>query len=276
VLLALLLSGRQDFLGRDLQYKLLTLVFASITLLAISACAVASSPVTESDTDSTEQTDAATDMADVDIESVEQVDPEPTPTPENNDPEPETASSVSESDATSDLEVPSGTSDDSNRSDEDEDVETPVPGNPTRLQIDSIGIDAGFEYVGVDDDGNMGVPEEWENVAWYEPGTVPGDRGNSVIAGHYDSDTGPAVFYDLNELEVGDEVRIVTEDGEELVFAVTEIESIHVDEADTKKIFGQTNERNLNLITCEGVWDSDAGMYDHRLIVYTTLVDAPE
>ncbi|TVR72233.1 MAG: class F sortase [Sphaerobacteraceae bacterium] len=256
---------------RDLQYKLLTLVFGSIALVMVSACAVASSPTATGDQEPTEQTDSESDASDVDIESVEQVESDPTPVPEVDDAD-EESSPVEESDDTSDLDD-SATSDDASRDDEPEVDETPVPGNPTRLQIDSIGIDAEFEYVGVDDDGNMGVPEEWENVAWYEPGTVPGDQGNSVIAGHYDSDTGPAVFYDLNELEVGDEVRIVTEDGEELTFAITEIESVHVDDADTSKIFGQTDERNLNLITCEGVWDTDAGMYDHRLIVYTTLVD---
>ncbi len=258
---------------RDLQYKLLTLVFGSIALVMVSACAVASSPTATGDQEPTEQTDSESDASDVDIESVEQVesDPTPVPVPEVDDAD-EESSPVEESDDAIDLDD-STTSDDASRDDEPEVDETPVPGNPTRLQIDSIGIDAGFEYVGVDDDGNMGVPKEWENVAWYEPGTVPGDQGNSVIAGHYDSDTGPAVFYDLNDLEVGDEVRIVTEDGEELTFAITEIESVHVDDADTGKIFGQTDERNLNLITCEGVWDTDAGMYDHRLIVYTTLVD---
>jgi sortase A len=157
----------------------------------------------------------------------------------------------------------------------EEDLDEPEeesPGKPIRLQIDSIDIDAAFEYVGIDDDGNMDVPQDWDNVAWYEPGTIPGDRGNAVVAGHYDSYTDPAVFFDLNEIEEGDEVRIITEDDEELIFEVTEIELVHVDDADTSKIFGKTDERNLNLITCEGVWDTDAGMYDQRLIVYTTLV----
>jgi sortase A len=260
--------------SRDLRYKLLTLFFGSIALVAISACAVASSPTTSSDSEPVEQSSSEESSTDVEIESVEQTEPEPTAIPED-DADDDTDTSVEEStDDVDDLDIVTTSDDDASQDDDSANAEeTPGPANPTRLQIDSIGIDAGFEYVGVDDDGNMGVPEEWENVAWYEPGTVPGDVGNAVVAGHYDSYTDPAVFYDLNELEVGDEVRIVTEDGEELTFAVTEVESIHVDDADTSKIFGQTDERNLNLITCEGVWDTDAGMYDHRLIVYTTLID---
>lgn len=153
-----------------------------------------------------------------------------------------------------------------------DDSESPEP--PARLRIDSLGVDADIEFVGVTDEGDMDVPSEWDNVAWYEPGTVPGDRGNAVVAGHYDSDTGPAVFFDLKQLATGDLVHIVTESGEELVFEVIEIESVHVNDADTRKIFGRTDERNLNLITCEGVWDPAAGMYDQRLIVYTTLVNS--
>jgi sortase A len=256
-------------LGRDIHFKLLTLVFAFVALIAISACAVASSPSTAPEISDPEPTEVPEDSSSTDNIA----EPEPTPTPE---PEPEEPAASDDED-----DLDAGTSDDDARSNDDdaaddeveEEVAEEIPGNPSRLKIDSIDVDAPFEYVGIDDDGNMGVPEGWDNVAWYEPGTVPGDVGNSVIAGHYDSDTGPAVFYDLNELEEGDTVTIITEDDEELVFEITEIESVHVDDADTSKIFGSTDERNLNLITCEGVWDTSEGMYDHRLIVYTTLVD---
>ncbi len=249
---------------RDLQFKLLTLVFAFVTLIAVSACAVASSPSSTSefsDSDTTESTDVADDT----LEDESDASPEPTATPE--------PASTADDDAQLETADDDRATSRSAEDDDEEEAEPEVPGDPERLQIDSIDIDAEFEYVGIDDKGNMDVPQEWDNVAWYEPGTVPGDVGSSVIAGHYDSDTGPAVFYDLNELEVGDEVRIVTEDGEELVFEIYEIESVHVDDADTGKIFGDTDERNLNLITCEGVWDTSEGMYDHRLIVYSRLVE---
>jgi sortase A len=265
-------------LGRDLQYKLLTLVFALTALLALSACIVASSPSATSSgsADPVETPDPSSD------DSVEIEEPVATPEPEVDDSaEPEAADdsdavTVIEDDPTDDISDSVERDDESvsepEEVDEQDEEAEPIPGKPVRLQIDAIDVDAAMEYVGVDDDGNMDVPQEWENVAWYEPGTVPGDVGNSVIAGHYDSYTDPAVFFDLNELEVGDIVRVITEDREELEFEVTELELVHVDEADTSKIFGETDERNLNLITCEGAWDPDAGMYDERLIVYTTLI----
>ena len=149
----------------------------------------------------------------------------------------------------------------------------PEPGEPVRFQIDEIDVDAEVEHVAQDDQGRMDVPQEWENVAWYELGPRPGEQGNSVIAGHYDSFSGPAVFYDLRELEEGDILRVITEDDEEIEFEIYEIESVHIDDADSKKIFGDTEEYNLNLVTCEGIWDTETDMYDHRLIVYSRMVD---
>ncbi len=148
------------------------------------------------------------------------------------------------------------------------------PAKPARFQIDLIDVDAEVEHVEQDDQGRMDVPKEWENVAWYELGPRPGEQGNAVIAGHYDSFSGPAVFFELRELELGDLVRVITEDDEELEFEVVEIELVHIDDADSRKIFGDTEEYNLNLVTCEGAWDLDTDMYDHRLIVYTTLVES--
>jgi sortase A len=157
---------------------------------------------------------------------------------------------------------------------EPEDEEEEIPAKPVRFQIDSIDVDAEVEHVAQDDQGRMDVPSEWEDVAWYELGPVPGEQGNAVIAGHYDSFIGPAVFFDLRKLEEGDILRVITEDDEELEFEIFEIESVHIDDADSRKIFGKTEEYNLNLVTCEGIWDPDTDMYDHRLIVYSRLIES--
>ncbi len=148
-----------------------------------------------------------------------------------------------------------------------------IPGKPVRFQIDRIEVDAEVEQVEQDEEGRMAVPSEWEDVSWYELGPVPGERGNAVIAGHYDSYSGPAVFFELNQLEEGDILRVITEDDEELEFEVYEIELVHIDDADSRKIFGETDEYNLNLVTCEGAWDITTDMYDHRLIVYSRLIE---
>jgi sortase (surface protein transpeptidase) len=57
-------------------------------------------------------------------------------------------------------------------------------------------------------DGTIEVPGDWERAGWYRRGPRPGQADPAVILGHVDSTSGPAVFFRLGELAVGDEIRI--------------------------------------------------------------------
>ncbi|MGH2544067.1 MAG: sortase domain-containing protein, partial [Ardenticatenaceae bacterium] len=132
-------------------------------------------------------------------------------------------------------------------------------GQPWRLRIPSIGVDAAIEYVGQDSQGRMGVPEAVENVAWYQPGVRPGEPGNAAVSGHLDDyKQDPAVFWRLNELSAGQIVTIVDEYGTERHFEVIGKEIYPYDQAPLLRIFGPAESANLNLITCNGIWDSNA------------------
>src|SRR5687768_11412154 len=65
-------------------------------------------------------------------------------------------------------------------------VATPALVRPQRLDIPKLGITAVVEHVGLDAKKNMDVPKDHHNVAWYQHGPVPGEVGNSVVAGHLD------------------------------------------------------------------------------------------
>ncbi|WP_237665495.1 class F sortase [Sutcliffiella horikoshii] len=142
---------------------------------------------------------------------------------------------------------------------------------PTRLTIPAISVDAEVKPYGLNEDtGAMAVPEDGETVAWFEPGTKPGARGNAVLAAHVDDYTGPAIFFDLKELEVGDEIHV--EDGEEtLTFVVTRKEAYPYDAAPIRSIFGPTSNRQLNLITCTGLYDRKTNNHQERLVIYSEL-----
>lgn len=144
---------------------------------------------------------------------------------------------------------------------------------PAQLLIPAIGVDASIDGYGLDADGKMEVPDEGESIAWYERGAKPGAQGNSVLAGHVDDQSGPAVFYDLKELEQGDEITVVDEAGASLTFQVTHMESYPYDDAPLSVVFGSSSSRNLNLITCTGEFDRDAGTHRERLVVFTELVE---
>jgi sortase (surface protein transpeptidase) len=143
---------------------------------------------------------------------------------------------------------------------------------PVHLRVPSIGIDTNVQRVRSDEQGKMGVPSNYTDVAWFEPGVSPGTPGNAVIDGHLDSQSGPAVFYKLEDLNPGDEVFVTTEDGQELRFVVTATESYPTNEAPLERIFGPAVNARLNLITCEGVFDRSLRQYDQRLVVYTVLM----
>lgn len=142
---------------------------------------------------------------------------------------------------------------------------------PATISIPAIDVEAAVESVGILDNGQMGVPEDPQKAGWFEPGTEPGSTGNSVIAGHVDSRTGPAVFYDLDQLEKGDEITVSDENGEEKTYVVEKLESYPMDDSPIETIFGSSDEKRLNLITCTGEFLSSIGGHADRLVVYSKL-----
>jgi hypothetical protein len=152
---------------------------------------------------------------------------------------------------------------------------TPVPraGQPVRLKIPKIKVDAAIEYVGLAADGAMDVPKNYNNTAWYQPGPRPGDQGNAAIDGHVDSTTGKAVFWELVKLQPGDEIFVVGDDGVERRFVVLEVQSYKRVDAPLERIFGPTTDRRLNLITCDSTsnFDRTKREYAANVVVYAEL-----
>jgi sortase (surface protein transpeptidase) len=140
--------------------------------------------------------------------------------------------------------------------------------DPERIVIPAIGVDADVIDLGLRDDGAMEVPADFEQAGWFTPGPRPGRVGPAVIAGHVDSRTGPAVFFRLPELEVGDEIEIHGEDGEVVTFVVRASERHAKADFPTERVYAGTPGPELRLITCGGVFDESERSYRDNLIVY--------
>ncbi|WP_175987871.1 class F sortase [Bacillus sp. Marseille-Q1617] len=147
--------------------------------------------------------------------------------------------------------------------------------HPSVLSIPALDLEAPVKEFGLDEEGNMELPENGEDVAWFEPGSEPGDAGNAVLAGHVDDEKAPAIFFRLKELEIGDEIYLYDKNGERLTFVVRDKVAYQKDDAPLRKIFGPTDKRMLNLITCTGYFDRDIRNYVERLVVYTELTEEP-
>ncbi len=145
--------------------------------------------------------------------------------------------------------------------------------DPKTLIIPKIKVEADVEQVGLLKNGQVGVPSGTQNVAWYKEGVKPGQRGNAVIDGHVDSYKGPAVFFHLEDLKKNDKLYIVGKSGKKLTFKVVKLESYPTGNAPIKQVFGYTDQIMLNLITCTGTYQKSKETHDHRLVVYTELVE---
>lgn len=143
----------------------------------------------------------------------------------------------------------------------------------TRLEIPRIAVDSTLEQLALDPvTGVLDPPVEWLSAGWYRDGTVPGDTGPAVIAGHVDSVTAPAVFARLGELVAGDEIRATLSNGEVERFVVDSITSAPKNAFPTEQVYGPTPTPQLRIITCDGAFDRSTGHYLDNLVVFATLV----
>lgn len=145
---------------------------------------------------------------------------------------------------------------------------------PIQLRIPAINVDAPINPQGLTENGEMEVPDDGETIGWYEPGTKPGGMGNAVLVGHVDDYTGPAIFFNLKKLEVGDEILVDGENGETLTFVVRDKQAYPYDNAPIRQIFGPSSKKQLNLITCTGLYNRSTNNHEERLVVYTELKES--
>jgi hypothetical protein len=144
---------------------------------------------------------------------------------------------------------------------------------PTRVDIDAVGVHAPLTALGLDYEGNFEVPKMWRphEAGWFEAGPTPGEFGPTVLMGHVDTErSGPAVFFPLRDLEEGDRIDVTREDGVIVAYEVTAIESYSKQRLPYEEVFGVEPEPALRLITCGGSFDREAGDYTENLVVFAS------
>lgn len=141
---------------------------------------------------------------------------------------------------------------------------------PTAITIPAIGVAASLGRVGVDQDGTITVPSDFDQPAWYDGGPVPGAVGPAVIVGHLDSFTGPAVFARLSRLRAGDVVDIARADGSTVEFHVQRVATFSQDAFPTGAVYGAVSDPALRLITCGGTYDVAKRRYSDNVVVFAS------
>jgi len=146
-----------------------------------------------------------------------------------------------------------------------------APGAPVSVTIPAIGVHNPVVKLGLQPSGSLQVPLSTGVVGWYTGSPRPGAVGSSVLAGHVDSRSGPAVFYWLSRLRAGDRVYVSRADGTMAVFSITKVQTYAKDAFPTAAVYGPTPDPELRLITCGGTFDSASGHYLSNVVAYATL-----
>jgi len=143
---------------------------------------------------------------------------------------------------------------------------------PVSVIVPAIDVLAPVDPLATDPHGVIEVPADPDRTGWWVGGPEPGEPGAAVVLGHVDSWQGPGVFAALHTLAVGDEVRVLREDGSVAVFAVTGGRLYGKDEFPTDRVYGWRDPQPaLRLVTCGGAFDRATRSYEANFVVYATL-----
>lgn len=146
----------------------------------------------------------------------------------------------------------------------------PAPAEPpVRLRIPAIGVDATVGPVGIDDRGEMAIPEQVQDIGWYKFGPAPGaSKGSAVLSGHVDSaQQGLGAFSRLGDLKAGDVITVTDASGRQLPYRVVGKEAFDKRSVPLADLFSRSGAARLTLITCGGAFDSAALSYVDNIVV---------
>jgi hypothetical protein len=147
---------------------------------------------------------------------------------------------------------------------------------PVNVRIPALGQEASIIPAGVEPNGDMEVPENVTDVAWYKYGSAPGEPGSAVLAAHVDlAGQGPGVFFELGTLDPGSVIYIDFDDGTTATYRAEARSVYDKDALPTEAIFRRQGPPVLTLITCGGDFNRSIRSYDSNVVVYAVPFDDP-
>ena len=137
----------------------------------------------------------------------------------------------------------------------------------TEVALPTVAVRSRLVELDVGAGGALQAPADPAVAGWYVRGAAPGEPGPTVIAGHVDSRSGPAVFHRLDELAPGDRVEVTRSDGRVFAYRVATVEQHPKDAFPTARVYGPTPGPELRLITCGGDFDRRSRHYRDNVVV---------
>lgn len=144
----------------------------------------------------------------------------------------------------------------------------------TSVSVPSVGItSSSMEKLGLMSDGSLAAPKDPGRAGWFTGGTLPGEIGPAVIAGHIDSKTGPAVFFPLRTTKPGSTITVGLSNHKTVKFRADRVVTTPKEGFPTDAVFGPVPDSELRLITCGGPYNRSVnGLhgYQDNTIVFAT------
>ncbi len=139
------------------------------------------------------------------------------------------------------------------------------------IHIPRLNLNKSLVDLHVQTDSTMSVPQTFSDVGWWSAGPRPGGAGATLIAGHVDSKSGPAVFYRLKDLIPGDRVTIDRADHTTAVFRVVGKASYPRANFPDDVVYRVSGKPSIHLVTCDAL-DYATGHHTANLVVFADLV----
>jgi LPXTG-site transpeptidase (sortase) family protein len=143
---------------------------------------------------------------------------------------------------------------------------------PAYISLPSIKAQGYIQKVGIDQYSHMAVPTNIHLAGWYVDSVLPGDKGLSIINGHIDIPSDPGIFQHLASLMAGDNFELKLANGTVQTYVVSKVETLPLAQVPAV-LFSQSPgiSRQLNLITCDGSYNSRLKTFNERIVVIAKL-----
>ena len=137
---------------------------------------------------------------------------------------------------------------------------------PVLLAVPAAQINVALDRLYLDAKGEMIIPTDARSAGWWRK-----KRPSSplVLVGHFDSKTGPAVFFHVNDLRFGDRVFVTFDDGSNASYTVRQIERVDKDRFPSQRVYNEGKDE-IRLVTCGGKFNRRTGHYEDNVVVYAT------
>jgi sortase (surface protein transpeptidase) len=149
---------------------------------------------------------------------------------------------------------------------------------PTAIRIPAIGVTSrDVVAVGRNPDKTLQVPplSKVGELGWYCLSPVPGATGPSIVLAHDEQHGQHGLFWNLGQLQAGDEVELDRSDGQTATFRVTQAMTIPKPEfaQETSIVTSSTPDPQLRLISCSGLTSQEVVFAN--LVALRPTVGAP-